>query len=276
MLERLRTLLDGLATPAQIDCVVDACEALSTHGYQDHWFSIEQLTASSVDDPTELTNTIIIESLIPTYKELFTSMGITVSSDIDLSQCVELFRGVMQLENFDDNATLHGIATCDESNEDILLSLLEVVTTRQSEHFAPLIDDVKSSFIQAIAKLTSNFIDAVPIDRACYDRAKFRVKRLLEYCQRTQPSLLDTPLDLSLLRLGYPLEGLLHDKRDDIEDMPVQLASLMLLLYVYCSEVTDDRLDAVIGRELEVTFSNVVTAMDVAKRIAKLREVERE
>ena len=71
-------------------------------------------------------------------------------------------------------------------------------------------------------------------------------------------------------------ESLLQDKRDMIEDLPVQQASLLLLLYIYCSEVPDDVLDAVVSRELELTFSNVVTAMDAARRITVLRGVERE
>jgi len=276
MLERLKTLLDGLATPAQIDCIVDACETLSAHGYQDHWFSIEQIFTSAVDDPTGLVHTIINEQLCPLYRGLLASMGITLAPDVTLAQSVEVFRGVMQIENFDDNATLYGLATCDESAEDIFLSLLEVVTAQQSEYFAPFIDGVTDSFIRVVAKITSNFVDTVPIDQVYYNRAKSRVQRLLEYCQTTQPTLLETPIDLSTLRLGYPLESLLQDKRDMIEDLPVQQASLLLLLYIYCSEVPDDVLDAVVSRELELTFSNVVTAMDAARRITVLRGVERE
>lgn len=265
MLERLRTLLTGFILPQQLQLLLDAVEALMSNGDLELEFSIDQELSKSNLDTSELYLYLIEHCLVPAFRTHLSAMGIEMDDETPLPIWTAVFSNVMRIENFDEPTILNGLATCEESNEDVFAEILAVVSAQPSDTFIPHIASVSDALIERIAAVTDGYEEPIPVNAADYARAKQRVSQFMRYVTQNQPNVLNQPVFLDQVKMGGNADAMLASLRDTVETYPPKTAALLIILFVLASDALDTSVVAAVKREVELTFEDLVQAMQVGK-----------
>lgn len=264
MQTRLRQILDGLATPDQLQLICDACAVLEELNYREHESDIEQLIARPDTETGQVVYDIIEQILKPALAGYLRATGITVSDEITLADLKDLVFWVVRIENYEEQDAINGIATSDESAEDNLAEILALVSATPAERFSVLLDSVSDSLIDRIAELTDGKETPILPDSRDFDRAKQRTLRYVNWLETTDP---DTyaMLDLSGLRLGLSSEVILSLHRDQLAAIEPKRCAKLLMLYLLSSDIDDEQILPAIGVEAELLYENIVQGMELTR-----------
>ncbi len=270
MLERLTTILASISTPAQLETITEAVRVLSENGFKQCEEIIDDEIALCSDAPMVVVPNLIEQRFSPMIRTFLGEMGVTLAPDLTLTQLTEIFDVTARIENFDDQSTLFGLATCEEESVEVFLCMLSLVSAKPEAYFAPMVEDVSDFLISRIAELTGTFDDTERVDQETMAHAKRRVIRLIGFAQQSMPDLYANFVHVDHLKLGCPATLLLENLREHLEEIPDDAAALLICLYVLSSDIPDGQIRTAVSREVETTFTELFRAMAVSKSAAQI------
>jgi len=266
MQQRLRQVLNGLATPEQIQLLCEACEVLEELNFRDHEFAIEQLISKPDMVPGELAFQLIEDVFKPTFAEYLQAMGVKLVEDATLSQYKSALFWISRIENFEDQEAINGIASSDESSEDNLAEILSVVSAEPSDNFILMFDSVSDALLTRIAELSEGKEVPVLVDVSEFNRAKARTVKYFDWLMERVPEFVGKYIKPDDLKLGLPAEVILASHREVLEDLPDGDCAKLLIFYLFTSDLPDEAVKPAIANEVEVLFSDIIRAMGVSKQ----------
>lgn len=272
MLERITSLLTGLATPAQLQAVAEAVTLLSENGFAQCDQILQDEIAMCADEPTKLIGNLTELRLIPLFRDFLESMGIFLAPNLPLTDVCEIFDATIRIENFEDQDLIYSLATGDEDAVETFLAILSVVSTKSEEYFAPMIEQVSDHVLTRIGEVVGDFTPPTIVDPTCYHRAKARVLKLIEVLKVDHVDTYERWVkpNLGELRLGCSAEGLLQGLHDSTDEMNVEAVVVRTTLYVMSSEVGDIEVSKCVHASLGESYTALPDAMAASKHAVRL------
>jgi len=261
MLHNLQTYLRTTATPELTAAVEEAHELFDELGMENYEPGYEELLMmhGTVDPDqtlmsiTELTNQLQRRILQEHDIEL-------IESEIATSTYNSLIRGLLQLQDYEDFATLTTITMLDNSNEEILAEALSLVTEKTPDEWMEYIDSV-GMFL--IARLRELAYKEKPLDFDALERAEQHLSRL----QKFQDLIGNAELTLSKrlkdgLSVGYPFTTYTNP---ELDALPAEQAAQELVAMALVSKEGLNNPRGIIRSHLEEQISSIdkITKIDI-------------
>lgn len=265
-------ILKDYCTDEQFSGILRALTVLNDHGFTMISQILEDEIALSMATPSAVAENLIQYRLMPLMKEYTNSMGVVVHPEIGLTELSNLLFGLLQIEFYEDKASLYEILDDAEDNVEALLDVLGRVTIYPAQYFEPLIDEVRGSLIDKLVELCtpSEGTPETLYTTVEYQRAKERVKRFLAHLKEKDPVLAAEHLDTQLFKLGVDNLALAQLHADALEDMPEAQAVAQLCLMAVASKFEDQELVQVLKQYVEVSQSDIVRATSIGRKAQAL------
>lgn len=270
MQQRLRQILDGVATVEQTNLICEACQVLEDLNFHDHETIIEQTLASPEMSVGEVTFVLIENIFIPLFAEYLLAMGITLNEQCTLTDYKDVLFWVSQIDNNDDADIIYGLATGDDESEDTLAEILSVLSSRPAEDFAVMLDTVLDSLIDRIISVTEGKGEIVLPDSADVDRARARTIKLVDWLIQNDPMFASKFVRVEDLQLGMDPAVTVNPHRGFMEIQTDADCAKLLVLYLFVSDLHDTDIVPALAREVELIHTDLVRAMNTSKIAKKL------
>lgn len=275
MFEMLDGYLEATVTPEQRRVCLEACQALVDAGIEEHAALIENELAVVETQNGDALIAVVEGLLIPLYRNLLGEYGVRLIEEATLSQHVDVFKALNQIENYDDSETVYQLCDSPEGSEAALADVLALIGGQSTFDYLQQLAYVSPSLLERIQELHRT--EALPASETPQvERARRRLRKLLESpLAQTLPE----PLILGYVeeggRLGVDVRWLI--KPDDVKILetrsPAQLA-LEVVCLAAASNSTDESLPAIVSHllsdQLNLTLP-VITEVDVT--VQKLLKV---
>lgn len=269
MKERLAQLLDGIATPEQILLALDADDALTSVGFQQHEDVIEQTVASLNGDLSAVYPAIVQDCFMPIFKTCLQEMGVVVEEEALLPDVISVFRWTMAIENFEDQEFINTLANGDEESEDTFADILSAVSAIPAETFLPHIQSVSDALIDRISQLSAGKGPYRQPDPSVYKTAKERTGKLFSWLEANDPEFV-AKLDLSAVKMGYPAETILRGLRGTLNfDDPAYVGKYLVFM-LHSTDIVSSDIELAAKREIEINTDDVVRGIMASKAVTKL------
>jgi hypothetical protein len=254
MFEVLSGYLEVTATPEQKTSCLEACRVLSDAGITDHEFLIEQELAIADLQSSDFAINLIEGILKPVYVNQLNEFGVTLNASAELPHYVDVFRGLVNTDNYEDTATLYTLCDSSEGVAAALADILALMGAYKAVDYLTWIDHVDEALIDKIAGLheDDSAVEPNPSEDAVM-LARMRYERLVQ-CAETA---LDPPAlafqDLNNGgRLGLPLSILIESHLNTLALVQPPRLGVELLAFAAISNVSDltlkDELSKVVDR----------------------------
>lgn len=262
MFDELDAYLDLVATPEQKDLCLDACRTLLWVGEERHVEPIddELVVAGSVEgDP--LTN-IMQGILLPLYVRVLNEYGVLFTGEITLPIAVDMLKGLLLLDNYDNPEAILTLCQTDESHEEIFAELLVLGGRYHSDDYLQYIREVSPDLLKRIEDNASSV--KVPntsdLEPSAADVAAAR-RRLESFTANNAvgAAYLKERMDEGM-RLGMPLHLTLIGQLDHLHQVAEQKpddAAVCLVTLLLAATMPRAEMETVIDQFASHTFTEI-------------------
>ncbi len=249
MFEMLAGYLEASVTPEQRRVCLDACQALTEVGIEDHAALIEnELAVVDVHDGDVLIN-LVHGLLIPIYHNLISQYGVRLVETATLAQCVDVFKALNAIENYDDSETVYQFCESTEGSEAALADVLALIGGQTVFEYLALLEYVSPSLLERIQEIHAKEVPGDSKVSPVILRAQRRLRAILQspLAQTgTEPLIVHYVEDGGLL--GVDLRWLLKPEYCAlIENMSPSQIAVEAVSFAAASNSTDESLAAVVG-----------------------------
>ena len=255
MFDNLATYLDMVVLPERKAVLMRSCELLDKVGCMTLQDDLENLLSMGENQDTQMLLNEIQDILSGAFEAKLAEFGIKVHSG-DLKFKSLLLETLIILPDFEMFETIAVICESDDSNEEKLASLAEVVGFLEWGSVMENIESVNSTTIQRFYELAGTALEAkeVTMDSSVVEPIR---KRLKAFFSKRPNTLVQTAIVEGGFKIGMPLAVVVEAFDNLIAPLQPAKAVEEITAVVLASDVLDGEVQAKITTTIEDIFHDI-------------------
>jgi hypothetical protein len=265
MLDILRDYLTDAAAPEQVDAISAAHASFEQFGLENYEPEFEQILMldSQVDGGQTVSSIIQLTQEIQT--NILQQHGISLTDSVSISTANTVINGLLEIQTYEDVATLKQLLDSDGSSEELFAMALELVTDQSTDELLTILESV-SAFLITKLKDLANRNDHLLDDDDSQDKAIYVAAFSKFYAFIKAKSLLTMNLLSAGVGPGFPFMVYANALMEQLDDLKPQNAAEELIAMALISSDGIDNPRAVI----QANIDHLIPDIDKVTRIDKI------
>lgn len=255
MFDNLATYLDLVVLPERKATILRTCELLNKVGCMTLEQDLENLLSMGENQDTQQLLSEIQDILDGACEAKLGEFGVKLESG-SLQFKSLLLETVLVLGDFEMHDTIAVICESDDSNEEKLAALAEVVGLLEWGAVMENINSVNSALIQRLYELAGQALEAKEKAASAVSLEPIR-KRLLGYFSRHHNTLVQVAIETAGFKLGLPLNVVVEAFDNQIAPLAPPKAVEEITAVVLCSDVSDADVQKTVTLVIENIFHDI-------------------
>ena len=268
MFDFLSAYLDAVVTPERRRVILEACNALTNAGIDEHEFAIDQQIESADEVGNDVVLANIETMLTVTLGQVIGGFGVRLEDEVLLVQAVDVLNSLLLIENYEDKASVAGYLETDDGAAAALADVLALMGQYQSAEYITFFRHVSPDLIDRISEQCTKNVDLRPDRLPEHDRATNRLRLFVintEIVKDASQLFISQALEEGA-RPGSPLETLIRPYRLLLEQLPVPELAVQLVGFVLASGEDLADIKLVVKQQIDQLHlaTHQITNLDVA------------